>query len=1366
MTRFLSRHKQSIRWSVVSAVLAVSLWGVSFRIWQAWSNTYLAPILTTTETGPLQVRAFNAKNEIVAKWVSPQIEPILLPKVDLFLDIVQPGRIGYRHVIHPSDPPNEFNQRPYTTLELATPMTPRWSIADVEWAVPVCLNRESLDNPKSVVVRIEKTICLIDLRNGDKQWQCVEPLGIDWGCTPRGPPSTFQPDRLTSIPDINNDGVDDIVLSHPNLPELLCLSGSDGKELWRSQLFESFAGSPTPDLVKLTPVLLEPIQAMDGINRLVVVVCPKDFGQGELNRWIVSVNATTGKAEWHRPSALSTQKGRNHVVESDMPSWMSWDDFEKNRWFDFCDQDNYFHPGNKEKSGQVVCVGSDRPRYYRFKQSEAILWIDGPHWQSIDPTNGNVVRHKNHVEFASVMPKRIRSGHDRQLILYAFEELGSNCFSGIDPLTGESEWKVTTDAPVDVGTASGITKASDCPFISDLNGDEHDEWLAMVDTNTSMSGREMPTCSLMLHSGSEGKPMWARPVHLPASDGFANRICSIPDIDGDGWREIAIGTRFGGGGVDRVGCFVDLVSGKSGNAIWHHRIQPEVDSLPKIAVDFSSMLSLDENKLIQVRTMTPINFNHWVGGIEYHETLARPSVVYLDVHNGNEVGTGRGLDPLTTTKDSWLELRRELLPLRLNPGSRGLLAKWSYPSRRWTRSPDARPLYGDIDHDGYSESYIHDFEANPTNARSSIQLVDGRTGKTRWATQIRDPSRGHEWIATDHDIDGDGIDEIFQIAHHPKIAATDPNEPSQSFVRLLSGQTGNEIWKTDFPLSAASSPPTLESENRNAKCALFLHDDFRPEQNGRTLYSLDLRSGHVLWQKNNWTKKQSSSYNKSIALTLLTRSSLSPAHPVQYQTRTGESMIALERRDGTDGTRSVSFLDVDTGIELKQHQFEPPDNSRFSPTIQLFEWNGRRWLGLHSKSSKISNVAGVSSISKIVNELWLYDPESLDVGCTWKHELRVGSTRPSPESLYALSMQPNLVQMRDGRPAIGIVVAESDHFSMKCIEFPMQPVQEPLSTTKSCRLPIDYVNGGNFTVFDVDNDGVDEWVIADRNGLSVMREDGPELWRNEGTFPFGTIRFFVEHGVQKLCVANEHTHPKSDVFDAMSGEFLESIEASSLQLSRLALNRREIRVENSEGQSGVQVAPDLRRIRDLPWVQDAQYVKSLVRWTLEKYSWWRIFKLMLGIATIAAMFRWLLIGQLTIRKLLVLATAVAIASAIFVEDLRSVRVETGIHLSTLQALFVAMTCFIGIVSVLLPFAEIIQSRLRRRLAVTVYLVVAGMMAVLRIRNDWHGKIELSYSWSGADDLIWLALLPSGFVLATILIVWFFVTRLLALRVVN
>ena len=302
--RFLSRHKQSILLSVVSAVLAVSLWGVSFRIWQAWSNTYLAPILTTTKIGPLQVRAFNAKNEIVAKWVSPQIEPILLPKEDLFLDIVQPGRIGYRHVIHPSDPRSEFNQRPYTALELATPLAPRWSIADVEWAVPVCLNSESLDKPKSVVGRVEKKICLFDMRNGDKQWQYVDPLGIDWGCTPRGPPSTFQPDRLTSIPDIDNDEVDDLVLSHPNLPELLCLSGSDGKELWRSRLFEGFVGSPTPDLVKLTPVLLEPIQAIDGINRVVVVVCPNDYLQGELNRWIVSINTTSGKAEWHRPSAL------------------------------------------------------------------------------------------------------------------------------------------------------------------------------------------------------------------------------------------------------------------------------------------------------------------------------------------------------------------------------------------------------------------------------------------------------------------------------------------------------------------------------------------------------------------------------------------------------------------------------------------------------------------------------------------------------------------------------------------------------------------------------------------------------------------------------------------------------------------------------------------------------------------------------------------------------------------------------------------------------------------------------------------------------------------------------------------------------
>lgn len=546
----------------------------------------------------------------------------------------------------------------------------------------------------------------------------------------------------------------------------------------------------------------------------------------------------------------------------------------------------------------------------------------------------------------------------------------------------------------------------------------------------------------------------------------------------------------------------------------------------------------------------------------------------------------------------------------------------------------------------------------------------------------------------------------------------------------------------------------------STKCALFFHDDFRPEQSGRTLYSLDLRSGHVLWQKNNWTKDQSGSYRTSIATTLLTRPSFSPACPVQYQKRTGESVIALERRDDN---RSISFLDVHTGNELKQKQFHIPNNSSLDHSIKVFERNGRRWLGLHSKSIQLSNVAGVSSISKIVTELWLYDPESLDVGCTWKHELKVSSSMPSPESLYALSMQPNLVQMCNGRPAIGIVVAERDHFSMKCIEFPMQPVQEPLETSKSCRLPIDYVYGGNFTVFDVDNDGVDEWVIADRNGLSVMREDGPEIWHNEGTFGFGPIRCFVENGVRKLCIANEDSDPKFDIFDVMSGEFLESTHDTPMHLSRLALDRREIRGNDSERQSGVQVAPDLRRIRDLPWVQDAQYVKSLVRWTLNECSWWRLSKLMIGITTIAAMVRWLLTSRTTIRKLLVLATAVAIACAILVEDLRSVQVETGKHYaSTSEVIFVAMTCFIGIVVVLLPIAEIIQSRLRRRIAVTVYLVVAGLMAVLKIRNDWQGQIELIYRWTGAVDLIWLALFPAGFTLAAILIVWFVIARLLAL----
>ena len=81
----------------------------------------------------------------------------------------------------------------------------------------------------------------------------------------------------------------------------------------------------------------------------------------------------------------------------------------------------------------------------------------------------------------------------------------------------------------------------------------------------------------------------------------------VADIDGEGWKDLLWGSRFKGGGVRAdMGCFVDLISGKTGERIWYSQVRTESSSPTLGTNELVDFTVLEDQGLIAVVTYTGI----------------------------------------------------------------------------------------------------------------------------------------------------------------------------------------------------------------------------------------------------------------------------------------------------------------------------------------------------------------------------------------------------------------------------------------------------------------------------------------------------------------------------------------------------------------------------------------------------------------------------------------------------------------------------------------------------------------------------------------------------------------------------------------
>ncbi len=1278
------------------------------------------------------------------------------------MDVIASQRLGYRKSIDPS----RWRQDQFTdpSVRLDDPQTHRWLVDDVLWYINADITRNSKSTNHCIVLRSDG-LALIDTETGKTLWTFHDPDKIEWGFSPRGCPATFQPDRCTVIKDTNDDGSQEIVFSHPNKAELLCLDSSDGRILWRTYLFESAGIQVTAP--KACPVVLQELPGRDaGRSSLGVVVASYD--EQLANRWLINIDLADGKAQWHFGSQLMPKAGIPAALPNSVrPLHLHWGQLEKPPHLH--DQSGY---GGVYNFGYAVRfptlwsnnphetnlnLGTERPFHFISGSQDHWCWIDGEHLQIVDPKTGNLLKTWKLNDDCLCAPKVIRIPNGKFILLTVHRSSTGNTsdFVGWNLETAQEVWKQSIESDLNQLPPSFYSREQAFPVVVDLDGDGVDEWLSpsSIQGPANMTTLTPPFGSVMVHRGDNGEAIWANPFHLPNMDGMIEKAITVSDIDGDSWKDLLFGTRFQGGGVDQgVACFVDMVSGKTGERIWSSNVRTESTKLSNNRNEFVGVTAIEERGLIAAETRR--------GGQE----IARPnSTAFLDLVTGKEQAFGLGLSARSFGKKTWLDHR---IPESLSQGNAsrrplpGKLLGWDYPSSPMWSVDGVSPIFcDDLDHDGNNEVI-----GQYSERRESV-LLNGTTGEIRWKKESA-PDTFVYWASLKHDIDNDGIDDLISmisdtidddpLTQNPVVIALRKGNNRKGIVasiEIVSGSTGATIWQQSA-LEAGRANYIGEFDRGPGRLPLIAYQSNKSKK----VTCIDLESRTIAWTSDAFAGEFWYWYR-------------SPASTTFW--KHADQLVWFSVIKDPKG-EIANFVNAETGEILSQIPLEDPNakgKNRQQVVMPARIRLGDRELFAIQATTKCDDPRDPTGATlEYKTDLWLVDKSSKLVDY-WT-ETNSGVESPALKSWIQSSIylnKPIVVRTQDNQERIGIVTKVQESLGVKLFALDEsshvtcdQTIAAPILSSSAYA----YVS-----LVDRDRDGASDWVVSSDAGMDRLSLTGEAIWHRPALPKTHEVFFRWEAGNRKYLLAQSPT-AKSIIVDEGTGEerddwkgqplsFLMNTESSANRSfitwdypnSRVSALRLRNATQDKKSKSSGQAEIDPRYVRLLPWVVSAKGLFWEAGRDVLNYGWSRILKLALGVFLLPVVVIWnCMRRQFNVRHLIAISTVVAIALGLVIADKNQFPTDQNLN-GYLGALSIAVATAVWCIVVTLPILELFRSRRRRILSTSLYGLFVVFLPLFFLICFPLGIIETTYTYREFWHLFWMALIPTGVVLILVHALW-------------
>jgi outer membrane protein assembly factor BamB len=828
--RWVRKRRRGIKVTAATAAASVLLVVLAVFGWQWYMESRLGRVMLTTDGPPLAAEVlFEDRDDLVVKpFTLPTQEPVSLPAGSYRLRLSGQGLLSETW---------QFLVRKGTQQQLSV----RLGAGELWDPIPAAQWFDVMDlaGRSDVILFDDRGLRRLDGATAKVIWE--RPLGekdfwesltkgpFDWkrwfGYRPIDSSAHIDSARLVQpAPDLDGDGVRDLVWAGDNPAALFAVSGKDGKRLWSfttgplyegemkripAQDFEfwvagagTFTGAPiladvngdgTPDLIAAFEVpRANTGTTLQGVNGQDIPL-PRQ-------RWVEAVCGRTGKSLWRQP--IDGRPG--HWSTAASPS----------------------------RATQLVRVGG-KPVVV-LMEGTALLGFDlhtgKPAWPAHEV--GQAVQELHFVDLDG-------DGQEEALLF------GQNYAQ-----LGDQSWQLlgSTLVALSLSTWTPLWKrdlphrASPPGFVvADLDGDGRPEVILHNSTEKNWWG-------LDVLDGATGRSRWHGP---PPVEGWREShscqgLVVGPDVDGDGQRELFVASQAHFEGKPGNSLFIDALSGKDGRILWTWRPrvpvgevgplqwwQPGLDGLPQLVVPTAIKGPPD--------AATTYVLAAGSGRLEH----VLPGMVHLHFadFNGDGIPDLYEYRPDQPYQANWPAKLRAL---------RGL------PPAAWQRLDRVAPAQ-DFNGDGIADLLGNSPPANPdsSSARAGMFAVSGRDGQVLWQARIKGMSSwgGADRTATaappDGDLDGDGLPDVLLFTQ-PGWGDPDTQAP----LRAFSGKAGRLLWAAqDLRVREREQiqyAHLLECRDLNGDRkpeALFAYSRLRQEGSQMWLAALSGRDGKLLWEQ-------------------------------------------------------------------------------------------------------------------------------------------------------------------------------------------------------------------------------------------------------------------------------------------------------------------------------------------------------------------------------------------------------------------------------------------------------------------------------------------------------------------------------------
>jgi len=322
---------------------------------------------------------------------------------------------------------------------------------------------------------------------------------------------------------------------------------------------------------------------------------------------------------------------------------------------------------------------------------------------------------------------------------------------------------------------------------------------------------------VLAFSAASGKPLWAHSPGMVQGQEHAGPPLVIPDVDGDGARDIVI--------VTEEPFMARALSGKTGEVVWNGDIDigEEYDAYHSPPADGSppakSVMLKDGKRTVHPHPAQLVTIDKE----EFILAIAGKFLRCLDLNSGEAIHTCElpvrsSHKPIVEDVDGDGSSDLVVTDANKKSGGKSEIVVWSIkhnktifePVQFEDRSPSQRkrnshaqlpewPQLADLDQDGQMEM-IH----RSLNEHSAIEATD-HYGTILWTARIESASDLDHFLVGP-DIDNDGYRDVFVASLWSYQHQYYNSGRSTLFVDAISGSDGRKLWASSSDVQAPTAP--------------------------------------------------------------------------------------------------------------------------------------------------------------------------------------------------------------------------------------------------------------------------------------------------------------------------------------------------------------------------------------------------------------------------------------------------------------------------------------------------------------------------------------------------------------------------------